>query len=229
MTPGRSGCKGWERGWHTVNALQCPRMSKLDLRRRVTGTLLVTVLTCGGIACGGSTIAGSDAPDGGSSPDGTSGKDSGSKADSGHAHDAKTSDAHPADVGTPSETGGDDAADDTTGDDSSTPDATGVDAPIGPGCPGSPPSGLCTMPQQTCEYTTGVCICSHGSLPTTQLSWHCTTLSSGCPDPQPTLHATCTQPGLTCDYGACMGGQAFECTAEGAGDEWENAGIACPG
>jgi hypothetical protein len=200
-------------------------MSKLDLRRRVTGTVLVTVLTCGGIACGGSTFTGSDAStstDGSSSPDGTSGKDGGSKTDSGHAHDAKTGD----DSGTPDATGPEDTG---TPHDTGTSHDAGVDAPIGPECPGSAPSGVCTMPQQTCEYTNGICICSHGSLPTTQLSWHCTILASGCPDPQPTLHATCTQPGLTCDYGACLGGQAFECTAEGGGDEWEKAGIACPG
>jgi hypothetical protein len=57
------------------------------------------------------------------------------------------------------------------------------------------------------------------------LNWSCSMLNTGCPQSPPALGSGCTQEGLVCDYGACIGGEKVICT-EGA---WVNDIGGCPG
>jgi hypothetical protein len=209
-------------------------MSPLDLRRCVTLSLVATLVACGGSTVDSSGSDGGGTPDGGSrsdargSNDATPKRDTGASPDSGHAPhpDGSTGRGDASDA-----TGPDGAATpDATTHDSGTPDASappdaGVDAPIGAGCSATIPSGMCTQVGQMCEYPTAACICSHGSVPTTMLSWYCTTLPAGCPDPAPALDSSCSSPGTVCDYGMCMGGEKVVCT----GGKWVTDQGGCPG
>jgi hypothetical protein len=84
----------------------------------------------------------------------------------------------------------------------------------------------CTPPGLDCAYSDGQCNCSFGPLPGTgnTASWYCRAPGSGCPEPRPDLGQACTQEGLSCDYGACFGGIALDCT----GGQWVEGGVACP-
>ncbi|HEY8088118.1 MAG TPA: hypothetical protein VIF09_09735 [Polyangiaceae bacterium] len=84
----------------------------------------------------------------------------------------------------------------------------------------------CTQVGTDCAYPQGQCNCSYGPLPGTgnTASWYCETPPGGCPEPRPDLGTSCTQEGLTCDYGACYGGIAVACQ-DGI---WTEGGVACP-
>jgi hypothetical protein len=104
----------------------------------------------------------------------------------------------------------------------------------GPGCPtGTCPATYTQVPQGQdcnpqgldCGYSQGQCNCDVEP-ESAKLGpvWLCTTPAAGCPDPRPNIGASCTQPGLSCDYGACTGGVELQCT-EGT---WQEEATACP-
>ncbi len=94
------------------------------------------------------------------------------------------------------------------------------------------PGGHCDPAGSSCGYPAGTCSCgSEGPIeinidggfagPT----WHCMPATSVCPSPRPRLGTGCPSDGQFCNYGACVGGIAIQCTA-GA---WQEAFTACPG
>jgi len=94
--------------------------------------------------------------------------------------------------------------------------ATYASVPNGQDCK---PEGL------DCAYKEGQCNCSTaGPVQQTQATWHCSPATQGCPSPRPDIGSGCSQAGLQCDYGACTGGVALECT-DGA---WEQTFTPCP-
>ena len=48
--------------------------------------------------------------------------------------------------------------------------------------------------------------------------------AAGCPEPRPRIGSSCTQPGLSCDYGSCTGGVLLQCT-DGS---WQMVDTPCP-
>jgi hypothetical protein len=106
---------------------------------------------------------------------------------------------------------------------------TGMMCPTGL-CPATyadvPLDKTCTPVGLDCPYPEGQCNCSYtspagtGAMPT----WHCFA-PQGCPEPRPPLGGPCSQPGLSCDYGACTGGLSETCD----GDYWVMQGVICPG
>jgi hypothetical protein len=104
----------------------------------------------------------------------------------------------------------------------------------GPACPaGTCPATYTQVPQGQdcnpqgldCGYAQGQCNCDIEP-ESAKLGpvWLCTTPAAGCPDPRPNIGASCTQPGLSCDYGACTGGIELQCT-DGT---WQEEATACP-
>ncbi len=86
--------------------------------------------------------------------------------------------------------------------------------------------GPCEVDGTTCDYPQGTCICTSdpGGLPIINGPvWSCTP-ANGCPEPRPNLGSSCASPGLMCDYGACSGGVAEQCT-DGS---WTLAEVPCP-
>ncbi len=81
------------------------------------------------------------------------------------------------------------------------------------------------MSGEKCNYPTESCICSNGEPPTSMLHWNCSTLTAGCPQDPPAVGSACTDNGLVCDYGACVGGERVICTA----GKWVSDPGVCPG
>jgi hypothetical protein len=104
----------------------------------------------------------------------------------------------------------------------------GVACPMGT-CPASysavPQGKQCTPLGLDCAYPQGQCNCAD-SVPVSQPNpvWLCSTPQTGCPEPRPDLGSSCSQPGLSCDYGACTGGIAMSCQD----GYWQRAEVACP-
>jgi hypothetical protein len=96
-------------------------------------------------------------------------------------------------------------------------------------CPASyaavPQGKSCSPPGLGCAYPEGQCNCS-SSLPVAGGPlWLCSMPAPVCPEPRPRLGAPCSQPDLSCDYGACTGGIALKCTD----GYWHRAQVLCPG
>jgi hypothetical protein len=104
----------------------------------------------------------------------------------------------------------------------------------GPACPqGTCPAlysevsqGADCSPQGLdCSYAQGQCNCDQEPESANQNPvWLCSTPASGCPNPRPRIGAPCSQSSLYCDYGACTGGIALQCT-DGT---WQEGATACP-
>lgn len=99
-------------------------------------------------------------------------------------------------------------------------------------CPASysqvPVGQDCTADTLSCGYPEGECICtkSSGGLEKLTPSWACFTPIAGCPTPRPEIGSSCTAPAKQlCDYGACSGGVALQCT----NGVWQEAQTLCPG
>jgi hypothetical protein len=78
-----------------------------------------------------------------------------------------------------------------------------------------------------CAYAQGQCDCAPRpgpGAPGGGAVWQCFQ-PTGCPEPRPRLGDACSQPNLTCDYGACSGGIAVQCSASGY---WQAAMEPCP-
>jgi hypothetical protein len=79
--------------------------------------------------------------------------------------------------------------------------------------------GHCPLPQETCAYPKGTCICSEdtggpvrivdGSIAT---NWTCFDATLACRSPRPDIGAPCTEDARKCDYGSCTGGIELVCT-----------------
>jgi hypothetical protein len=84
--------------------------------------------------------------------------------------------------------------------------------------------GACTHIGATCYFYAGTCLCVPFADSGDGSRWACQPLTEGCPSPAPTQGSACPDPGLLCEYGACIGdGKSFEC-----GDSvWEGQAIAC--
>jgi hypothetical protein len=86
------------------------------------------------------------------------------------------------------------------------------------------------MPQGLiCGYPEGTCSCGFGFGGPIRLDaggphWVCQQTSPGCPSPRPDIGSACTPEGQMCDYGACAGGVALDCS----GGVWRRAFFACP-
>jgi hypothetical protein len=104
----------------------------------------------------------------------------------------------------------------------------GQTCPVGT-CPatyaGVPQNKACSPAGLDCSYAQGQCNCT-STLPvaTPNPIWECSTPAAGCPEPRPRIGASCTQPGLSCDYGACTGGAAIQCE-DGV---WTEENLPCP-
>jgi hypothetical protein len=115
-----------------------------------------------------------------------------------------------------------------------TANGTWSDPPPGPACPsGTCPATYADVPQGKdctpmgldCAYPQGQCNCA-STVPVSgpNPAWQCSTPAPGCPEPRPSIGSACSQPALFCDYGACTGGVALQCT-DGV---WKQAVTACP-
>jgi len=87
----------------------------------------------------------------------------------------------------------------------------------------------CSPAGLDCAYSQGQCNCTYTS-PVIFLDgglggpvWKCYT-PTGCPEPRPRIGDACTGT-QTCDYGACYGGVAVQCS----GSYWKQAFVPCPG
>jgi hypothetical protein len=108
-------------------------------------------------------------------------------------------------------------------------------SPIGPPCPTGmcpatyadvPKNKTCSPDGLDCAYPEGECNCTGDvEIAGPNPQWQCTTPAGGCPEPRPRIGSACTQPNLSCDYGACAGGVAVECQ----NGVWTQEGVACPG
>jgi hypothetical protein len=92
--------------------------------------------------------------------------------------------------------------------------------------------GHCDTAGSSCGYPAGTCSCGSDGPLRVSLdgsvagpTWHCVPATAACPSPRPRLGATCPTDGQFCDYGACAGGIAIQCTA----GTWQEAFTACPG
>jgi hypothetical protein len=91
--------------------------------------------------------------------------------------------------------------------------------------------GHCDTVGSSCGYPAGTCSCgSEGPImisldgSVAGPTWHCVAATPACPSPRPRLGTTCPTDGQFCDYGACVGGIAIQCTA----GTWQEAFTACP-
>jgi hypothetical protein len=93
------------------------------------------------------------------------------------------------------------------------------------------PGGACTPADATCAYPHGTCVCSSGSGlirivdGSIAVDWACFPATMSCRSPRPRIGDPCNDDKRTCDYGACGGGIALQCT-DGL---WQEAFVACPG
>jgi hypothetical protein len=93
-------------------------------------------------------------------------------------------------------------------------------------------TGTCAPDGRMCAFAQGTCLCVPPGQaqvdggPVTQSSqWQCVDLASGCTFPRPRLGDPCGTPGQRCNYGACIGGVALECSA---GGWWKQSLVPCP-
>jgi hypothetical protein len=93
-----------------------------------------------------------------------------------------------------------------------------TDIPQGKACP-SADNGL------ACAYSRGECFCEMDIEFGTGTLWQCSSLNPGCPSPRHDIGTPCTDEGLVCDYGACLGGVELSCSS----GYWQQAGTSCPG
>jgi hypothetical protein len=96
-------------------------------------------------------------------------------------------------------------------------------------CPASyaaVPQGMtCSPDGLDCAYPEGQCNCGNpGPVVGPNPVWTCAQPAQGCPNPRPRIGSACSQPGLSCDYGACSGGVEVQCK-DGS---WQRANVACP-
>jgi hypothetical protein len=92
-------------------------------------------------------------------------------------------------------------------------------------------AGSCSTSGTACGYPQGRCDCAvaTGGPPTVGTKpthWLCDDPgTASCPTPRPRVGATCTQSGLTCNYGACSipDGVGLACT----GGLWQVSPVAC--
>lgn len=102
--------------------------------------------------------------------------------------------------------------------------------PPGATCPasyGAVPVGMkCTPEFLGCEYPQGTCECTRNGPGPTRLepAWSCTPTPQGCSSPRPRIGSACSQPGLSCNYGACSGGVAIVCK----NGYWQPENVPCP-
>jgi hypothetical protein len=54
--------------------------------------------------------------------------------------------------------------------------------------------------------------------------WTCSQPAAGCPNPRPRIGSSCSQDGLSCNYGACSGGVEVQCKD----GYWQQANVPCP-
>ncbi|MDD1750759.1 MAG: hypothetical protein LUO89_12905 [Methanothrix sp.] len=97
-------------------------------------------------------------------------------------------------------------------------------------CPSSytsvPAGQSCSPDTLTCAYPDGECICTtnFGGPQSQTARWDCIPATNGCPSPRPDIGASCSQPGLDCNYGACSGGVDLVCKD----GRWQQQNIPCP-
>jgi hypothetical protein len=85
-------------------------------------------------------------------------------------------------------------------------------------------AGNCGTSDVFCIYDEGTCTCGEPGPPHEGPSnWFCSPLAAGCPYAPPTEGTACTG-NAYCDYAACSGGTAWDCT----GGVWTQGGVGCP-
>jgi hypothetical protein len=174
-------------------------------------------------ACGGATFAGSVPDDGGSGAESGSGSGSSSGSGSGGGTtecppNVPSNAASCPRVGLACEYG--DNANPSCNQIADCASSGWNVPPLGPCASGTCPAAYADVVQNKacspegldCSYAEGQCDCT-STLPVASPApvWECTTPASGCPAPRPRIGSPCTQPGLSCNYGACTGGVAVEC------------------
>jgi hypothetical protein len=89
-----------------------------------------------------------------------------------------------------------------------------------------PMNQQCTPEGLACAYAQGTCYCSLGPGPVSAgpPKWYCIATPAGCPGPRPQIGEACSQAGLSCDYGACLGGVELECVD----GQWQEQEVPCP-
>jgi len=90
----------------------------------------------------------------------------------------------------------------------------GTCPPPGGTCPSSFGSHAhCSDLGTVCPFPDGTCVCSNGPGPVEVggPSWSCVPISKGCSVTRPKLGSPCSDPGRTCDYGACLDGIELQC------------------
>ena len=209
--------------------------------------LVAFVVAAAAFACGGSTSSGGSGSSGGASS-GTNGSSSGSSNGSGPggtacpsaAPNAKTACAVAGlqcEYGADPDLSCDDLATCSSGSWQLTGGSSAQTCPT-PAASGACPAtysaaetaGSCSASGTACGYPQGRCDCAvaTGGPPTVGTKatrWLCDNPGTGCPMPRPRVGSTCTQSGLTCNYGACSipDGVGLACT----GGLWQVSPVAC--
>jgi hypothetical protein len=169
------------------------------MRIRTADTLALLVLSSA-LACGGSTVKSAD-------DSGLRDEDAGVTQDGGTKH---------ADTGAP-------------GSDAQKPNDGGIVNDAAPGeCPATyaiaAMAAVCNG-DVPCIYDEGTCVCGEPGPPHEGPDdWFCTARSAGCPYAPPATNSACSDSGLYCDYGACSGGTAWDCS----GGVWTQGAVGCP-
>jgi hypothetical protein len=87
----------------------------------------------------------------------------------------------------------------------------------------------CDVELQVCQYSEATCVCTdapQGVAVDAGSVWSCTPIGAGCPAPRPDIGTACDPSGpKDCDYGACNGNVALECS----GGYWAIETVTCPG
>jgi hypothetical protein len=105
----------------------------------------------------------------------------------------------------------------------------GINCPAGM-CPASYGSTAdCSSQGLLCSYPQGTCACGFGFGPPVLRDgggpfWTCGSSAPGCPEPRPDIGSACSTEGQMCDYAACEGGVALQCT----GGAWKRTFLPCP-
>ena len=88
-----------------------------------------------------------------------------------------------------------------------------------------PVGKVCSTQGLDCSYPEGQCDCAM-TLPLARMFpvWQCFAPGNGCPEPRPRLGSSCSDPNLSCNYGACYDGVAMVCRD----GYWHQASILCP-
>jgi hypothetical protein len=84
----------------------------------------------------------------------------------------------------------------------------------------------CMPNNLACSYMQGTCFCTQGGGgPVKQYpQWSCVPATTTCPSPRPDIGTACSEPGQTCDYGACSGGVGLSCM----NGSWQEVNWTCP-